>query len=70
MELPVHVCLHLLSLCLFSHTGLNSLMVKETSGLNFFVKGNSIEWLKEKIILNVLEKVQPKHTILPLTALP
>lgn len=39
-------------------------MVKEMSGLIYF-KGNGIEWLKEKIILNVLEKAQLKHTILP-----
>lgn len=53
-ELTVLICLYLLCLRLFSHPGLSSFMVKEMSGL--FFKGNSTEWLKEKIILNVPEK--------------
>lgn len=56
VELLAHACLYLLCLHLFSHTGLNSFMVKEMSGPIFFFLRNSRGWLKEKIILNVLGK--------------
>lgn len=36
VELLAHACLYLLCLHLFSHTGLNSFMVKEMSGPIFF----------------------------------
>ena len=59
--------LFLSSLCLFSHPGLSSFSVKETSGL--FFKGNSTEWLKEKMIPDGPEKAQCAHSP-PVTALP
>lgn len=59
--------LFLSSLCLFSHPGLSSFSVKETSGL--FSKGNGTEWLKEKTIPDGPEKAQCAHSP-PVTALP